>query len=239
MKNEDVIRIALWASGYDEADAIKFLDDVADVSALISEERGVWSFIHSSVQEYYAASHLMSGTDNEIYDHATLLRKVPSESTREQVFRFAAETDSFKFVKLVELPFLEDVCAPITTTSATEAQVVEWLVRHTENIAEDKNSTRENLFFTVWLNTPDRRQLRMFVPAQHKHAVRLVLLASSIAEQIESLAKLQVVGARLLEEGADRLDTYLKRMAHQKSVVEDEETNRAESGKYLQDLLKL
>lgn len=238
MTTDEIVRIAQWASGYDESDSVKFLEDVADVSALISEERGAWSFIHASVQEYYAASYLMAGTDAETQVHSDLLRKVPSESTREQVFRFAAETDSFKFIKLVELPFLESICAPTIASAASEADAIAWLIRHIETIVEDKNSTNDDLFFTIWLDTPDRKQMRMFVPASNKMSVRQVLGLHSNAEIIRSLAKLDVVGERIIKEASDRLNGYLAKFNFQRELVTSEEAEREKAGKYLQDLLK-
>lgn len=84
-----------------------FLRDVSDISSLINEEGDGWSFIHSSVQEYYAASFMLSGSDSQLARYAEKFDKVYNETSRDQVFRFAREIDEYRFAKFVEVPFYQ------------------------------------------------------------------------------------------------------------------------------------
>lgn len=239
--NEVADSIAKWALGEQKvhAESQDFLADVSTVSSLINSEGGVWSFIHNSVQEYYAAAYLLSGTDHELVDRANRLSDIPNPSSREQVFRFAREIDEFRSIRFIDLPRLEQLSAPVAADEElTNNACMSWLRAHITAIEEDKNIVPDGSFFSIYVDTNPSVPIRLFAAATNQGSMKAALAESSVIGKLDALLQVGIFEARIVAEARKRLGPWLaQRLEYQRRISERDESGAA-SDRFLKALLK-
>jgi hypothetical protein len=235
--------LATWAlSGFvADANGEDFLNDVSDISSLVIEDGGDWSFIHGSVQEYYAAAFMMAGSDDELKGYASKLRGIPNDTAREQVFRFAQELEERRFIEHVELPFYRELLMPLRDgDDLSNENCMRWLSHHAERVIEDKNRIDSGWFFSIWLNLASDKPLRCFVLPKDSEVVASIVDSDiSVSEKVASLSAVPTIEARMVGEVRGKLASYKQVVAtdvgklrewHQERVRNDDFLNALLSG---------
>jgi hypothetical protein len=215
------------------------LCDISDISSLIHDEAGVWSFIHNSVQEFYAAEYLLAGTDEEVGVKAGRLVGVQNAATKEQIFRFACEVDEFRYRKFVELPFRRQLASPLVDLSeiGIDSEACrKWLEVHVRDVVLDKNKTDGGCFFSVYTDNLQDTPIRLFAPTADVPAVKAAILRDPSAA-ISELFAIPVVNSRLTSEASKRLIPLIEGFLESQRVVESLADERRRSEQALADLL--
>jgi Predicted NTPase (NACHT family) len=236
------LELAGWAMehhGLQDADPESFLRDICNTSSLINEEGGHWSFIHNSVQEFYAASYLLVGSDEELKDRAEELGEIPNVASRDQIFRFASEINKPRFVQFVKLPFFEELTRPLAVDSnLEEVDVSRWLSAHVVSISFDKNSTGGGKFFTLRTNVYGDSPLRMFAPDPVVEKVSGVIeCKDDVSDKVRNLMLVPHVSNRLVAEVRARVHPYLMQRRDAEKYVEENEKNIRSSNRFLKRLV--
>ena len=239
---DTAIDLARWAMNANSIDPKPelFLADICDISSLINEEGGHWSFIHNSIQEFYAASYILSGNDGELRGHSESLASVPNLASREQVFRFAREINGSRFVEFVELPFYEGLSKPLPSDSQLgKVDVAEWLCEHASSIVFDKNLAEGGRFFTIRTNVYADSPLRLFAPEKIvSDVVKIIDRDVSPQEKVRSLFFLPLISERLFSEAKARVQPYLEKRIEARKFVQEKREEGRRSNDFLASLLK-
>jgi hypothetical protein len=221
-------------------DPEKFLQDVSEVSSLINEEGGEWSFIHNSVQEYYAAAFMLSGSDAELERYSKMFRGIRNASSRDQVFRFAREIDEFRFVKFVELPFLQDALDPLElNASIDDDDWCAWLAKHAHEVSRDDNLVDGGLFFTIWTLTPAARPFRFFANDSDADNVQEIISdrGTSVGEKVMALSRSRILRARMVKEVSGTLKPHIDSFAADRELIAAQEQEHRDISVFLNSLL--
>lgn len=216
-----------------------FLNDVSDISSLINEEGNIWSFIHSSVQEYYAASFILSGSDEELSDYAERFQDIPNETSRNQVFRFAREIDEFRFIKYVQKPFYEKLLNPLGGNCGLEEDdCCVWVGAHAKSIAIDKNLIDGGWFFTVWIAAPSEIPFRFFVSSILSDSVSEILSSSdALGAKLDKLWCIATFRRRMINLSRPLLDEYVRTLNYCNSFIVERERENRNTNRFLISLL--
>lgn len=164
-------KIALWSmKGLADAEPRDFLLDVAEISSLIEEEDGIWSFIHGSVREYYAASFLMSGSDEDLADRAERLYSSDSAGLAlDQIFRFCREINLYRFAKFVEIPYLSSKLRPLVgNAEPSDEELFSWVSSRVLDVQTNGHSDG-GLFFKFVFKDQGVKPIQFFaLPSQRE-----------------------------------------------------------------------
>ena len=194
-------RISAWAiRPAVVSESRDFLNDVREISALIVEDSGLWSFIHNSLQEYYAAAYLMSQSDELLEADSKKVQELANASTKLQVLGFAKEISDFRSAKFVELPFLDFRASPIGGDNFSSDELVSWLIQHVVEVKFDMNLTPGGRFFSVWLDVQKGQPVRCFSSEDMLTKVTKILESDSTnAEKLAALLLLPVISNGIIE----------------------------------------
>ncbi len=108
-------------------DPDKFRDELTKTVCLMQQDGFEYSFIHRSVAQYYAASFISNSSENfaeAFYRIATKRNK-----SWDLELRFLAEIDSYKYIKLYEIPMLNKIAADIGHSFSSYNDRVEVFVK--------------------------------------------------------------------------------------------------------------
>ena len=221
-------------------DPEKFLRDISEVSSLINEEGEEWSFIHNSVQEFYAAAFMLSGADAELERYSKMFRSIGNASSRDQVFRFAREIEEFRFVKFVEIPFLRDVLQPLNLDAPiNNDDWCIWLARHADEILKDDNRGNDGLFFTIWTSMPVARPFRFFATDADSGFVEEIISDAEMFtdEKVMALSKNRILKARMVREVGETLKRHVDSFVADRDFIATQEQEHRDIGAFLNSLL--
>lgn len=242
LTSEKAGELAKWAldSRRLTADPMDLLNDIADVSSLINDDHGLWTFIHNSVQEFYAADYLLSGTDEELKKNARFLVRVKNAASRDQIFRFASELNEFRYRKFVELPFYERLVSPLAAeepSALTKEDCRAWLRAHSREISFDKNIVGGGHFFSIYTDCVDDTPIRLFASDASYENVRQLILGNPVPEATSSLFEVPVIADRMFAEAAKRIAPLRAKLCESRGVVEALADERDRNDKTFAELL--
>jgi hypothetical protein len=90
-----------------KGDPHKYLKDIEVVTNMILKESEEYTFIHKSIQEFFAASFLVKKPDSSIKKFYQKLLDKPVGARRwEQEIRFLSEIDTYRYFKFYFIPFI-------------------------------------------------------------------------------------------------------------------------------------
>ncbi|MEL4890583.1 NACHT domain-containing protein [Xanthomonas protegens] len=239
LDSETSLRISEWAMKLCDVhgEAGFFLDDIATTSSLINEEAGEWAFIHNSIQEFYAASFLLSCGDEELADYGEKVRNLESGSSVDQVFRFAEEINSVRFLEFLQLPFLKTLVAPIDSNQViNDDQVINWLSARDLVVTWDKNRVNGGAHFTIHMDARDGGVIRLFAPNQSIGAVHAAISLGK-RDCVEQLIKVPGVRSRLLSLVSERIEERLVKLNECSEKVKRNREEKKKSEQFLDSLL--
>lgn len=242
LTSERAGELAQWAmtARHIEGDSMGLLSDISDISSLINDDNNLWSFIHNSVQEFYAAHWLLSGSDEELKRHSGLLTRVQNAATRDQIFRFACELDEYRYKKFMELPFYERMTSPLQDghqDALSEEACKKWLVQHARDIVFDKNRVDTGHFFSIYTDCVDDTPIRLIAPNAIYERVRDLIHSNATDEAISLLFELAVVRERLFAEAAKRIKPLLEKLNGSRASVSALADERATNDRVFTELL--
>jgi hypothetical protein len=220
-----------------QIDGNDFLADVSDISALLSEERGIWSFIHSSVQEYYAASYLLTLADSVLESSAATLERIPNRSSRDQVRRFARENDPYRSARFLELPFLRAMCAPLSLGALSDEDVLAWLRVNSSSITFDKNIVDGGKFFSIATKWNFEVPIRLFVSTQYLGGVRAALEMPAIDSALSALVEIAPIKSLMLSAARKKITAYMHEYSEVMAFIRATDEKMVEQAALLDSLL--
>ncbi|MDV3435288.1 NACHT domain-containing protein [Stenotrophomonas sp. C2852] len=218
-------------------DSQDFLLDVADTSSLVSLEGKCWHFIHTSIQEYYAASHLLAGDDVELSEGASRLMKAEAPASVAQVFRFVSEINEDRFWKFVELPRRRRLCDPLSSTSIlTPEAMSEWLIVRLSSVSWDSNKIEGFRSMALRINDDEIDLIRLLVPTSND----LCLWADLDLRRSDVLGRVSTeepMKSRLRKELTSRIQGIQMLLRESEERVSLIKTSESESLNFLEGLL--
>lgn len=236
-------KISLWALGSSVTkDASDFLKDVSEISSLIDEDEGIWSFIHSSVKEYYAASFLMSGSDEDLEDRARRLYEsdVAGLAT-EQVFRFCREIDEYRHAKFIELPYCRAKISPIPMDrDPSDDDLIAWVMERLLDIEIPEPARPEGWFFSLIFSDVNIKPMQFYVLSQIGKQVDAILRESKMdPAKIRQFRDLPILMGRVRSELSPSIAKLKASIRLAEEVVGRQATGRKDTGNFLDSLLSL
>lgn len=158
-------KLADWAlRDIPNTNSTDFLLDIAEITSILLHEARAWAFLHSSIQEYYAACHILSNSDSEIERQSSKLVLVKNRSAREQVFKFAEELDNFRYANFVALPYLKRALEPLEPEQdIDEAAALSWLRHNISSIRLHKVLDPDGKHFSVYTRNEDMKPISLYV----------------------------------------------------------------------------
>src|SRR6185437_7853300 len=233
-------KIALWAmKGLADAKPHDFLLDVSEISFLIEEEDGIWSFINGSVREYYAASFLMSGSDEDLADRAEKLYSSDSAGLAlEQIFLFCREISSYRFAKFVEIPYLSSRLKPLMGDSdPSDHELFSWVSPRVLDIQASGHNDG-GLFFKFIFKDQSIKPIQFFALAPQRSSIDDAIKNwKACGTQLDDLGLVQGVTERLRSQLLPLILGYRRALAEAEFVVLRQIEGRNEVGSFLNSLL--
>lgn len=98
------------------------IKDISDVTCLLVNDGEEWRYIHKSIQEYFAASHIKNQSEiNAQKIYSEFVKKYRSEWATE--LSFLAEIDSYRHAKYYFLPSVKKIMKITTNIESTKPNV--------------------------------------------------------------------------------------------------------------------
>lgn len=242
LNNETASNLAGWAMSSHSVtgNPEDFLTDIHRVSSLVNEEGGHWSFIHNSIQEFYAASHLLAGSDSELRSHGQNLSHIPNLSSRDQIFRFALEINEARFIEFVQVPFYEGLLNPLDASSdLTSENLAKWLIEHVHTLEFDNNRIEGGKFFTIRTDIFADAPLRMFAPDSSVGEVMSIINGTeSVRAKVADLLRIQIIRSRLETEARTRIEPYQSKKEQADQFVRLRRAEGKKSDAFLREMLR-
>lgn len=191
LSDETAIKLSEWAMAGlpSTGPGMDFLNDISETTALLLHDDHTWSFIHSSIQEYHAASELLSLTDSEITSNAAKLASMKNRGSRDQVFQFAQEIDNFRYTSFIAIPYFKEALRPLTELSQLGTRAaLDWLKVRINGFRLNKLSDPDGKFITLYTDRDDMRAIQVFIRNDDFDRLSEAFSSSSsIIECIEAL----------------------------------------------------
>lgn len=102
-----------------------YITDVTSVTCLILKDGTGYRFVHKSIQEYYAASHVKHRSDDNAQKFYRKLSAYnsPQVNTWRQVLRFLNEIDTVRFSRFYQIPRAREVFKKVELDPDSELRV--------------------------------------------------------------------------------------------------------------------
>ncbi len=107
-------------------DINKFIDDLKTAIGIWVEDSGILSFVHRSMQEYFAAYCIESTNTNKNITYSKILDRLASSSSSkikvfgsdiENFMSLCKEMDTYNYIKYIEIPILKEIISIINKRS--------------------------------------------------------------------------------------------------------------------------
>lgn len=238
IENSIAIDIAAWAArdvGLD-VDPAAFLADVSEISALILNESGTWSFIHNSIQEFFAAQYLLSKQDEDLAKCADFLGSLPNQHAVEQVLFFARELSSVRVSRFIDIPRYQSLLSPLDQgLEISEDDAIAWLVTHVRTIEFDHNFVDGGKYYSVWFKE-DLPPIRCFAVQSDIPKLQELLGLLPVPDLIAELCTWPA-GTRLKREALIRIAPMIDGLRKASEIVDSSNAGVVRAREFLDGLL--
>ncbi len=240
LNDETAIKLSEWAmEGLPSSGSgMDFLSDISEVTALLLHDDHTWSFIHSSIQEYHAASELLSLTDSEIVNNAAKLASMKNRGSRDQVFQFAQEMDSFRYTSFIAIPYFKEALRPLTDTSELDSHsAFSWLNARVNGFRLNKQLDPDGKFITLYTDRDDMQAIQVFVKDDDFHRLNGAFSDGSTTQEcIKALLSIPYAADRISSSTLKYLESVQRRLCDElsKNIKLTQERERS-----LPDLMKI
>lgn len=131
-----------------------YIHDISKITCLVVNESQGYSFIHSSVPEFFSAKYIKSLSEKKSIDFYQKIRNEKWKKWRSEIL-FLEQIDNFRFIKHFETPDISSCLSLINKSSNFSIlDIINLLKSITISKVTDINSTNGSLSFRYTYNHP-------------------------------------------------------------------------------------